>query len=88
VVGRGRETDAPLPVMFVSRRHCVFTSRDGRVWVQDLESRNGTFVNGQSAVRPLPVSNRDEIRIGPLAFTVSLGVRQDETIDSPTPVTV
>lgn len=40
--------DIVLPDMLVSRRHAAFlVKRDGACWIQDLGSRNGTYVNGE-----------------------------------------
>src|SRR5262249_43428223 len=55
-----------------SRRHCQFTRIGDQILVQDLKSRNGTFVNGQRASRPLPVQDGDELTLGPCSFRVSL----------------
>lgn len=72
VVGRSSGCDIKLPVMFVSRRHCRLTRVDGQVYVQDLESRNGTYVNGQRAERPLRLLSGDQLCLGPVPFTVEL----------------
>src|SRR5438552_3283696 len=53
------------PIEFRARRSFV-------VMVQDLESYNGTFVNGKRAVTPLPVQNGDEVTLGPCSFRVSV----------------
>src|SRR5262245_17677589 len=51
VLGRGTECHARLPdespYQDVSRRHCLLRVNPSGVWVLDLHSRNGTFVNGQ-----------------------------------------
>src|SRR5579885_2880098 len=72
VVGRRSDCDLALPLAFVSRRHCQFTRQDSQVFVQDLESYNGTFVNGRRATTPLPVHDGDEINLGPISFRVVL----------------
>jgi pSer/pThr/pTyr-binding forkhead associated (FHA) protein len=50
VVGRSSDCDLPLPSDFlhgdVSRRHCRVEVRPSGVWVRDLGSLNGTYVNG------------------------------------------
>lgn len=51
----------------VSRRHCLLRREDGRFQVQDLESRNGTLVNGQ-AVKEHWLRHGDEIAIGDSSF--------------------
>jgi pSer/pThr/pTyr-binding forkhead associated (FHA) protein len=72
VIGRRTCSDCRLPWPFVSRRHCRFTRTGDQVLVQDLESLNGTFVNGKRAASPIPVQNGDELRLGPCVFRVSM----------------
>ena len=47
VVGRGEECDIVLPERQVSRQHVRIFKEDDAYYVEDLESRNGTWVNGQ-----------------------------------------
>jgi pSer/pThr/pTyr-binding forkhead associated (FHA) protein len=47
VVGRHWHCDARLVSPRVSRWHCCLTEVDGEVWVRDLGSTNGIWVNGQ-----------------------------------------
>jgi len=62
----GRDKDAPLALADpeVSRRHARFEPRDGIVFVRDLESRNGTFLNGRRVTEPIEVRVGDEIDVG------------------------
>jgi len=46
VLGRN-EADFPLSSKVVSRKHCKVWSADGAHWIRDLESTNGTWLNGQ-----------------------------------------
>jgi pSer/pThr/pTyr-binding forkhead associated (FHA) protein len=52
------------------------------VFVQDLESYNGTFVNGEFGTSPLPVHGGDEMALGPCAFLVSM---LEDTSEIPAP---
>jgi pSer/pThr/pTyr-binding forkhead associated (FHA) protein len=71
VVGRAEHCNISVPLGFISRRHCQFIRReDGQVIVQDLESLNGTFVNGSQITRPTPIRHGDEVRLGPMSFRV------------------
>src|SRR5262249_11295108 len=72
VIGRRSDTDYSLPLAFVSRRHCQLTRADNQVLVQDLESYNGTYVNGKRATSPLPLRHGDELTLGPCSFRVSV----------------
>src|SRR5260370_42034979 len=71
VLGRASGNDCVLNFAFVSRQHCQFILRDGKVFLQDLESYNGTFVNGRRISRPVPVHPGDELGVGPLCFRVA-----------------
>jgi Nif-specific regulatory protein len=51
----------------VSRKHCAIWSQDEKFLVRDLDSRNGTLVNG-SAVEESPLRHGDEIAAGDSAF--------------------
>src|SRR6185295_14394594 len=46
VVGRSPECDLTIACKTVSGRHCELQFQQGFWWVRDLESRNGTTVNG------------------------------------------
>lgn len=75
IVGRG-EAEADVIIEdkeeSVSRRHARFFLRDGVLYVEDLRSLNGTFVNGKriNAGRVQIVKEQDEMRFGKLSFTL------------------
>jgi hypothetical protein len=48
LVGRSAENDLPLKDRFVSRKHLKISRKGERIFIQDLKSRNGTFVNGET----------------------------------------
>ncbi len=58
----------------VSRRHARVTRRGPQVFVEDLNSLNGTFLNGSRLVPelPYPVKDGDQIQLGKLMLTVHL----------------
>lgn len=62
----GRSTDAGLMIMDpeVSRRHALFESDGEAVFVSDLQSRNGTYVNGRQIGESIEVRPGDRIDIG------------------------
>jgi transcriptional regulator with PAS, ATPase and Fis domain len=63
LIGRGRTCAAQLSSAGVSRNHCRL-SRNASGWiVRDLESKNGTFVNGLR-VTEAPLSEQDVLRVG------------------------
>lgn len=54
----------------VSRQHARFVWIQGLPMIEDLGSRNGTFLNGARITQARPVSSGDEVRIGSEAFRV------------------
>ena len=70
-VGRGREADVVLRDSEVSRRHARFESHSGVVYVEDLKSSNGTFLNGRRVTEAIEVRERDEIDVGTTRLLVT-----------------
>jgi hypothetical protein len=65
LAGRDGENDLPLVRdEFSSGRHARFEPRRDGVWVEDIGSTNGTFVNGVRLTAPKKLSPGDVIRIG------------------------
>ena len=64
-VGRGGQNDLVLDGdEFASSRHARIEARGDGVWVQDLDSTNGTFVNGARVVGAERMSPGDVLRVG------------------------
>jgi pSer/pThr/pTyr-binding forkhead associated (FHA) protein len=62
--------DFVVDAALVSRVHCrVSARRDGRLEVQDLESTNGTFVNGKK-VDHAELKDGDELGVGRVTLKV------------------
>ncbi len=64
VIGRGGECDLVLPERQVSREH-IRIYRDGHIYyLQDLDSKNGTWVNGKQVKdSTVPLKDGDEIQL-------------------------
>ncbi|MDA7765905.1 FHA domain-containing protein, partial [bacterium] len=61
----GRSTEAiPIRDDSVSRRHAELTPDQGRWWIRDLDSHNGTFVNDAPVLERVPLGPGDRIRCG------------------------
>ncbi|HPS79001.1 MAG TPA: FHA domain-containing protein, partial [Thermoanaerobaculaceae bacterium] len=69
VVGSRLEGEVVVAERGVSRRHALLRVRAGRVEVEDLASKNGTFVNGER-VRTMAVRVGDELRFGSVALVL------------------
>ncbi len=64
VIGRTEESTVALYDESLSRRHARFTKDGGRYFVDDLESTNGTFVNGERVERAVPLDDGARIQLG------------------------
>lgn len=69
VIGRQEDCQIRIPASDISRRHCEVRVEDDRVEVIDLDSRNGTYVNGERAQRR-ELSGGDVVVVGPMVFVV------------------
>ena len=68
IIGRGEGAHLRPGSDMVSRKHCAIKVADGKVTVEDMGSRNGSFVNGQKIAQPHVAKTGDKIKIGKLQF--------------------
>ena len=68
VIGREPAAHIRLDLAAVSRRHAAINIHGEEAVVQDLGSRNGTFVNGEKLEAARPLRSGDEIRIAQTAI--------------------
>jgi ABC transport system ATP-binding/permease protein len=85
IVGRAEEAGLILKHAEVSRRHCRITYQGERWFVEDLNSRCGTAVNGNRISGRTALNSGDEIQIGPviLAFGVGAGENSAKPKNAP-----
>lgn len=72
LIGRNPECHLRFQHPAVSRRHCVVYAREGRVFVRDLDSRNGTLLNGHLVWDDHELRTGDELQLGPLVLEVRI----------------
>jgi predicted component of type VI protein secretion system len=72
LIGRAEEAKFRIRRDSVSRRHCEVFIKEGGVYVRDLGSTNGTFLDGEQVTAAVAsfVPPAGEIRIGGVAFRV------------------
>lgn len=70
IIGRGDTAHLRPASDLVSREHCEILVNDGSVIINDLKSRNGSFVNGKQLTESHAAKSGDSLRIGRLQFEV------------------
>jgi hypothetical protein len=70
ILGRSGEGVLALDGPSVSRQHARLTIAGGRATIEDLGSKNGTWVGPVEVTGPTPLRNGDEIRLGSLVITI------------------
>jgi hypothetical protein len=78
-VGRSPECAVCLDDGLVSRRHAAIRTRGDRWWIEDLGSRNGTWVNDHRLTTPVELARGDRLRFG----NVTLEVHGGDLLDTP-----
>jgi len=69
-IGRTSENAIVLPSSAVSRQHAVLYMDHGRVFLKDLQSANGVYLNGERAQGSAPLTPSDTVRIGPYQLVI------------------
>jgi pSer/pThr/pTyr-binding forkhead associated (FHA) protein len=86
LIGRSDECHMRPKSEAVSRRHCVLYVKDGKVFVRDLKSRNGTIVNDRLIEEDCELKGGDVVQVGPLVFEMiidhTLGGEKKSKINS------
>jgi predicted Zn finger-like uncharacterized protein len=67
IVGRGSEADLIIPDLEVSRQHCAIEIEDNKTILRDMNSTNGTFVDGEK-IDFIKLEDRTEIQLGQSAL--------------------
>ena len=69
VIGRGTECDVVIRDGKASRRHCQLTRKEGGAFLlEDLGSKNGTYVNGARITEPVVLKQNETFKIGETIF--------------------
>lgn len=69
-LGRAAEADVHVKDKLISRKHCRLTFEDGKWFIEDLGSTNGTWIIGQKVDRKVLLPYRTSARIGKTIFEV------------------
>src|SRR5262245_27832539 len=63
VIGRSSDCEVPLDVPAISRRHAAILQDRGHFFVEDLQSRNGTYLNDERITDRRPLTDGDQLMI-------------------------
>jgi pSer/pThr/pTyr-binding forkhead associated (FHA) protein len=69
LIGRDADCDVRIESAKVSRRHCCIALVNGQLVVRDLESTNGTYVNG-ARVQETRLATNDQLGIANMRYVV------------------
>lgn len=67
-IGRSRDVKLKLPHPLVSRNHCEIFEREGKLFVRDLGSLNGTYVDSHKIEREQPLAPNQLLTLGTVTF--------------------
>ena len=79
VFGRQPTCEVVIDHDGVSRRHARVTRRRNEITVEDLESRNGTLVNGTAITGPRRLAPGDALAIGPATVVIATSTTTRQT---------
>src|SRR5215467_8154013 len=79
-IGRAFDNVIPLDETCISRYHAMIEPRSGEYWINDLNSRNGTTVNGDLIKSERKLRNGDVIGFGGAAL-IEFQARESATCD-------
>ncbi len=77
--GRGADSLVWIDAQGVSRRHARILVSAGLATLEDLGSKNGTFVNDIRLTAPVALHDGDELRIGRVPMTLKIFARPSST---------
>src|SRR5262245_22857013 len=84
LIGRDPQCHLRPASPVISKRHCALLVREGKVFVRDFDSTNGTFVNDEPVKGEVELHPQDRLKVGPLLFAV--GIEAGAPVDKQTPV--
>ncbi len=87
LIGRDPQCQLRPASALISKRHCAVLVRNGKVYVRDFDSTNGTFVNEEPVKGEKEVRDADQLKVGPLDFRVHIEALPPVDKTTPAPPT-
>lgn len=85
LIGRDADCNLRPASQAISHKHCAVLLRDGKVFILDLSSTNGTLVNDVVVSGEVEVKNGDRLKLGPLDFKIDIVATKPKTDSTPLP---
>ncbi len=73
IIGRDPVCELHLDERTISVRHAKLAYHHSQWWVEDLHSRNGTYLNQEPVSIPVVLASGDKLRCGSVVFQIALG---------------
>jgi len=80
IIGRSPDVDVPIYASIVSRRHARLVVHRGSAHVEDLGSKNGTFVGSERLSAPRLLRDGDVLRVGDFYLIYRMTAANAETV--------
>jgi hypothetical protein len=80
IIGRSADVDVPIYASIVSRRHARLVVHRGSAHVEDLGSKNGTFVGSERLAAPRLLRDGDVLRVGDYSLIYRMTAANAETV--------
>jgi predicted component of type VI protein secretion system len=87
VIGRDPQCQLRPASPMISRKHCALLTRDGKIFLRDFGSTNGTHVNDQRVNGEVELHNEDRIKVDPLVFQIRMVAGAPNAKPTPPPAT-
>src|SRR5271165_6969030 len=84
LIGRDPQCHLRPASSVISKRHCALIINNGKVFVRDFDSTNGTFINEERVEGQREVKDGDLLKLGPIVFKIQL--EGSVAVDKPTPL--
>lgn len=84
IIGRDPQCHLRPASPVISKRHCALLIREGKAYIRDFKSTNGTIVNDEPVDGERELKDKDRLKVGPLNFEVRIEL--PVPVDKPTPL--
>ena len=86
LIGRDPQCNLRPASPLISKRHCALIVRDGKAFIRDFGSMNGTYLNDQRVEGEQELKHDDQLKIGPIHFAVRLEASPKPATPNKTPL--